>query len=74
MRACSGGIAEQDCKYGYLSRSLARCLSGQMEIIWKTGCGATSIKKPPKGYYDPVRGFTTSFSGTPTFSFYASER
>ncbi|MGD0626372.1 MAG: hypothetical protein ABSB32_16835 [Thermodesulfobacteriota bacterium] len=24
MRACSGGIAEQDCKWGYLSRRLYR--------------------------------------------------
>ena len=31
------------------------------------------IKKPPKGYNNPLRGFTRSSSGNPTFSFYASE-
>jgi hypothetical protein len=31
-----------------------------------------AIKKPPKGYKNPLRGFTRSSSGNPTFSFYAS--
>jgi hypothetical protein len=44
-----------------------------MEITWKTGYVETSIKKPPKGYYDPLRGFTTASSSNPTFSFYSSE-
>jgi hypothetical protein len=31
------------------------------------------LEKPPKGYSDPLRGFTAASSGTPTFSFYSSE-
>jgi hypothetical protein len=31
------------------------------------------IKKPPKGYYNPLRGFTRSSFDNPTFSFHASE-
>jgi hypothetical protein len=31
------------------------------------------IKKPLKGHENPLRGFTRSSSGNPTFSFYASE-
>jgi len=31
------------------------------------------IKKPLKGRNNPLRGLTRSFSGNPTFSFYASE-
>jgi hypothetical protein len=31
------------------------------------------IKKPPKGFDNPLRGFTRSSSGNPTFSFCASE-
>jgi hypothetical protein len=27
------------------------------------------IKKPPEGYDNPLRGFTRSSSGNPTFSF-----
>jgi len=31
------------------------------------------IRKPPKGYDNPLRGFTRSSSENPTFSFCASE-
>jgi len=44
-----------------------------MEISGKTGYVETWIKKPPKGYYDPLRGFTTASSDNPTFSFHSSE-
>jgi len=31
------------------------------------------LEKPPKGYSDPLRGFTRSSSGNPTFSFSTPE-
>jgi hypothetical protein len=31
------------------------------------------IKKPLKGYHNPLRGFTAASSGNPTFPFYPSE-
>jgi hypothetical protein len=54
-------------------RSNERCLSSEKEISWKTGYVEIWTKKPPKGYYDPLRGFTTESSGNPTLSFLSSE-
>jgi hypothetical protein len=31
------------------------------------------IRKPPKGYHNPLGGFTAASSDNPTFSFYSSE-
>jgi hypothetical protein len=31
------------------------------------------LKKPPKGYYNPLGGFKLPSFGNPTFSFYAAE-
>jgi hypothetical protein len=42
--------------------------------IWKTGYIEVLIKEPPKGYYDPLRGFTASSSGNSTFSSYSPEK
>jgi hypothetical protein len=44
-----------------------------MEIRHRMGHVEAGIEKPPKGYYNPLRGFIRSSSGNPTFSFYSPE-
>jgi len=44
-----------------------------MEINYRIDQIEAGIKKPPKGYFSPFRGFTSSSSDYPTFSFYSSE-
>jgi len=64
----TNGNADGDPSFAYIGR----WLSVQMEI-WKTGYIEVLIKEPPKGYYNPLRGFTTVSSDNPTFSFHAPE-
>jgi hypothetical protein len=48
-------------------------LAGQVEISHRMDQTKSVIKKPPKGYYNPLRGFTWSSFGKPTFSLITPE-
>jgi hypothetical protein len=52
---------------------LREFLLSKMEIKRRTNQLEAEIRKPLKGYCNPLRGLITSSSDNPTFSFYSPE-